>query len=814
MTALGLNIAMSGGGSGLLAPTIPVALDFQNKRFWLGSASTKVLTEVAGFSYARPGYNLIPYSTDPSNAGWLASNVVKTPGLTDRFGGSTAVRVTGDGNSAPHFLAVGNNLVPFVAGVTYNLAIDFYAETQSFVQITGTSGVFGTGQYANFDLSTGLVTASAGVVGTPVLEDLGDGWFRASMAVTATTSATGTGLAVGIIASGTATRLLPNTLTTSFLVARPQAEPGTVANVYQPTGATALTFAPIATADGLIDDVATNQVTIFNANPTNLTGVAVAVGAGVLSLVSDAAELAAADLSDECTLGNVFKLDNSASGANSEVTIAKASANLNNHAAVIWARGTGQFAFGLNQGGTLGIDPWLNPTSGYSRIVKLGQPATSTVTLRVRAAPGAVVYFILPGLYERPTAPAVDVVTLGASASGVVGQVQGVISFPANEPRLTSRGLLVEEARTEATLNNVWDGWEIGESITSDVQGGSVANGALFGWASGLTVTLVGKGVDKGLPYLDLRVQGTPATSPHFRAQFTVSANAPAAVAGEAWVGTCDLALVSGSLTNVTGTALRIDELNSSNAVLATRAGGSIVPTSTLTRFSHQFSLSDAACAKARSYLAFSGSGAAVDYTIRIAAPNCHKGTGVTSRILTGQVPLTRAADPSWITGLGAYLSAPFTLSVEADFTPLNAVSQRLVGVSDGTANTVAQVAKSAGNQLVSQTVVGGTITTPAGPTATAAGVYKAAMRVRPGDVKHAVNAALQTGLTASAPTGLHTLDIGHLRSGSHINGAIRRIQIAKNTTDAQLKRFTTSGYAIPEPPENSSLLRLLLLGF
>jgi hypothetical protein len=108
--------------------------------------------------------------------------------------------------------------------------------------LTGTSSVFGSTQYADFDLSTGTVTSSSGC--TPRITKIGsDGWYRLEVAVVATAGASSvTGLILLFIPSATAPRLSVVTSTTmSFDVAFPQVEVGSVATSWISTAAAAVT---------------------------------------------------------------------------------------------------------------------------------------------------------------------------------------------------------------------------------------------------------------------------------------------------------------------------------------------------------------------------------------------------------------------------------------------------------------------------------------------------------------------------------------------------------------------------------------------
>lgn len=165
----------------------------------------------------------------------------------------------------------------------------------------------------------------------------------------------------------------------------------------------------------LIEEARTNKVTIFNANPTSLAGATRAGDASaVLTLVNDAAALAAAGLGSVVTSGQVFRLDNTAGTTSCVVTIDGATGNTNPHSLSGWVRGTGTgVRVRLNSVNTATVVP----TPGYQRIITANVIPSSTINIwSIWADSGAVIWFTLPQLEEAVfvTSP---IVTAGASAT-------------------------------------------------------------------------------------------------------------------------------------------------------------------------------------------------------------------------------------------------------------------------------------------------------------------------------------------------------------------------------------------------------------
>ena len=153
----------------------------------------------------------------------------------------------------------------------------------------------------------------------------------------------------------------------------------------------------------ILEGSATNKCTCAKSNPQDLTNITKSGDvAAVLSVVNDAAALAAAGLS---AFGpNVYKLDNSAGTTNAYAICSGVTGNANAHSLSVFARGSGSITLtwvgsGVNAVTWAGTDGYLrkkieNSVSGYD-------PA-STERLTVKALPGSIVYFTLPQLEEGP----------------------------------------------------------------------------------------------------------------------------------------------------------------------------------------------------------------------------------------------------------------------------------------------------------------------------------------------------------------------------------------------------------------------------
>ena len=220
--------------------------------------------------------------------------------------------------------------------------------------------------------------------------------------------------------------------------------------------------------------------------------------------------------------------------------------------------------------------------------------------------------------------------------------------FDHNPTTGESLGLLVEEQRTNSVTNNTMVGAVAGTPGTNPT-----------GWiyattqSNGLTLSIVGTGVENGINYIDYRFNGTTVASPNACAIGFVNATAATA---QTWTASMYWKLAAGSATGVTNWQLGLIE-NTAGGIFVTGAFYSqTAPTSaalntqrpTATR-----TLSGGATVGLLTYpinIAVAGN-TAIDLTIRIGLPQLEQGAFATSPILTTTAAATRNADVASITG-------------------------------------------------------------------------------------------------------------------------------------------------------------------
>ena len=249
-----------------------------------------------------------------------------------------------------------------------------------------------------------------------------------------------------------------------------------------------------------------------------------------------------------------------------------------------------------------------------------------------------------------------SLVTFTRASSGTFVGSDGVLRTAAtNEPRFDhnpttggSLGLLVEEQRTNSVTNNTMVGAVAGTPGTNPT-------GWVFATAqsNGLTISIVGTGVENGINYSDYRFNGTTIASPNPCAFGFTNA---AAATSQTWATSLYWKLASGTTTGIINWQLGIIE-NTAVGVFVTGAFyAQATPTSaalitqrpTATR-----TLSGGVTVGQVSHtmnITVSGN-TAIDFTIRIGLPQLEQGAFATSPILTSTAAATRSADVASITG-------------------------------------------------------------------------------------------------------------------------------------------------------------------
>jgi hypothetical protein len=296
------------------------------------------------------------------------------------------------------------------------------------------------------------------------------------------------------------------------------------------------------------------------------------------------------------------------------------------------------------------------------------------------------------------TGPAI---TFTRASNATFFDANGTLQTASNDaPRFdhsggSSLGLLIEEARTNSIPNSETTGAATGTQGTPPT-----------GWnvlthvSQGLNRTIT-TGSTGGFNYIDVRYAGTitggnPITlfmDPQATNAGYVAAN------GQTWTASGYFALVAGSLP-----AAGLDLVCRGRATDGTATGDqqllNFTPTSTLTRYTATRTFSNASTTRITLDIRVTTipDGTAVDFTLRIAAPQLEQGAFPTSYIPTTTAAATRSADSAVVTPISSfYNQAEGTLF--AEFQGARPAAS-MVDVSDQTFSNRLALARLSGGTL------------------------------------------------------------------------------------------------------------------
>lgn len=179
-------------------------------------------------------------SQEFDSASWsLIAATVTANSTTAPDGTATADSLADMAASSNHFILSAN--IAVVSGTTYVLSVHGKSGTDNKLQLTAPTAAFSGAGYANFDLSTGTVSATGGALVGSGIEFVGNGWYRCWIAVTATATTNGS-ITIGRIDTTTASRLpfYVGTSTTIHVFGA-QVEAGSFPTSYIPTTSAAVT---------------------------------------------------------------------------------------------------------------------------------------------------------------------------------------------------------------------------------------------------------------------------------------------------------------------------------------------------------------------------------------------------------------------------------------------------------------------------------------------------------------------------------------------------------------------------------------------
>lgn len=350
-------------------------------------------------------------------------------------------------------------------------------------------------------------------------------------------------------------------------------------------------------------------------------------------------------------------------------------------------------------------------------------------------------------------------------------------AFPVNTPRITSKGLLVEEARTNSVRNNSMQG-----GVSGPTWNGAARYPTFWSnWpgSGGTYVTSLNYGTANGMDYIDVTVFGTGSSG--FNGNFDVG-TATAAANGQSWVGSVFIALINGDPSSLAQMNISVGELDNTGTLITNHPGANVLPllTNKLQRFVNAVTFTNPATAFTGMFMNTTGiPGASPNWTIRFAWPQLEQGTFPTSPIRTTNAAVTRAADALSVTGV-AFGGAYTMLAVGTPNAPAGyATNQNLVEVDDGTAGQRSLIRRQAGTGTLLYTMVGGGTGAAMGSVASwQQGVPgKAAYAIGDGSQGATLNGASVTATATPLPTSPTQVVVGRA-TGEFWNGYITRIAV------------------------------------
>ena len=358
--------------------------------------------------------------------------------------------------------------------------------------------------------------------------------------------------------------------------------------------------------------------------------------------------------------------------------------------------------------------------------------------------------------------------------SSTVGPYVPTTTAAATSNTTESLGLLVEEARTNGVTNNTMVGAVAGTPGTNPT-------GWTFATAqsNGLTIRIVGTGVENGINYIDYRFNGTTVASPNACAFGFTNA---AAATSQTWTSSLYWKLASGTTTGTTNWQLGIIE----NTAVGTFVTGAFYTQTTPTsaalitqRPTATRTLSGGVTVGLVSHtmnITVAGN-TAIDFTIRIGMPQIEQGAFATSVIPTTTATVTRAADVASITGsnFSSWYNAGEGTIYHQGRTPTNA---NFFSIDDGTVNNrITSYMSSATAPLFFVQTGGAAVANLSSSAITAGSLFAQANVYKAADFAMSTNGGTVSTTNTGAVPVVNRLAIGvNIFGSASVNGTIKRL--------------------------------------
>lgn len=374
------------------------------------------------------------------------------------------------------------------------------------------------------------------------------------------------------------------------------------------------------------------------------------------------------------------------------------------------------------------------------------------------------------------------------ASAGVAQRLDGSWeSFASGVARITDRGILIEEARTNRIRNNTMAGAVVGNPGTLPTYWGFPATG-------GLTPVVTGVGVQDGIFYIDIRITGT-STVTAYRAVFEPNNITPASV-GQTWTHSM-FGVVLENPGGLLPSSIQTELREFVNGVAGTGLSGSVWSTNDgpfrNIRHSHTRVLTDADTTHVQPTFRLGlVNGGVYDFTLRIGMPQLEGGAFTTSPIPTTNGAMTRAADVCEIAGTD--FSAWYNQNAGTFYTESTVPQTNASGfwrVLSGNVSNTPQIFNNGGVFNWNYSSIG--TSTLAAPVANS--LTKIAGTYAVNDVRGAMNGTLgdaDTSVSIISPTAVK-LGAAYSTESRELNGYISRLTyFPSRLSNAILQRLTT----------------------
>lgn len=444
--------------------------------------------------------------------------------------------------------------------------------------------------------------------------------------------------------------------------------------------------------------------------------------------------------------------------------------------------------------------PLLGRVSNLGRLPIHGRPDYWTSLGRIQS--NMVLDFTSATISDTLAARGFTFTRSGATAtrvnsSGVLETVAAnTLRIDHDPTTLACLGGLFEESSTNAIRNSTMVGVAAGSPGTLPTYWSAVTNGTAR--------TVVGSGVEDGIPYVDLRFTGvTTANVVQVRFEYI---NAIAATSGNTWTASVNCRLVAGSLTNMPG-SMTVSAIfrDAGGAILS--SSGTVVtlsPDALRTQRTSRTTTAPASTAFVQPAISFDVAvGAAVDFTVRIGGAQCEQKAFATSYIPTAGAAVTRLSDAltlSDLTRIG-YSASAGTLVAQGVINGQSASTfpaLAALGMGASATDEIVLFRNGSNNRFSIETKVGGVVQfNPSSLSTVAVGTaYKTAAAWAVNDAAHTTSgAAPATDTSGSLSTIIDRMSIGGYQArGGGTSGAqtIRRVDYyPRRLPDAELQSLT-----------------------